>query len=162
MEQINEHLRTQQPQQPFQNTSSSSVSDNNTISQEQLISNVDALSSELDTRTEILTTEINKTKDLVLQLQSTVIHVFHTQIAKSSQSELENGNTNAQDEEEEDQEDDLPSLEYNHPDSNYVNIPLDSKAFFEYNVLPEASDDNRINEDENHTNEEEDDADDNK
>jgi hypothetical protein len=162
MEQINEQLRTHQQQQqqhqPFQNTSSSSVSDNNTINQEQLISNIDTLSSELDTRTEILTTEINKTKDLVLQLQSTVIHVFHTQFAKTSQQDLENGNTNAQEEEDQDQED-LPSSEYNHPDSNYLN--LDSKAFFEYNVLPEALDEHTNNDyDENE--DEEDDGDDNK
>lgn len=97
--------------------------------QEQILSNVDALSSELDTRTEILTTEINKTKDLVLQLQSTVIHVFQTQLTKSNipyDQDLENENSNAPEENEtQDMEDELPSLEY---------INLDSNASFEYNL----------------------------
>lgn len=109
----------QQPQQP------QIPNDEIIQNQEQILSNVDALSSELDTRTEILTTEINKTKDLVLQLQSTVIHVFQTQFTKSNNShdqDLENENSNAPEE-----NDELPSLEY---------IQLDSNASFEYN--PEA------------------------
>lgn len=93
--------------------------------QELILSNVDALSSELDTRTEILTTEINKTKDLVLQLQSTVIHVFQTQLTKSNipcDQDLENENSNAP---EENETQELPSMEY---------INLDSNASFEYNL----------------------------
>ena len=124
------------PQQPTQ------PNDETIQNQEQILSNVDALSSELDTRTEILTTEINKTKDLVLQLQSTVIHVFQTQFMKTNiipyDQDLENEISNAPQENDEDENDDLPSLEYNHSDSNYVKIPLDSNASFEYNVLPET------------------------
>ena len=129
--------------------------------QEQILSNVDALSSELDTRTEILTTEINKTKDLVLQLQSTVIHVFQTQFTKSNtpcDQDLENDNSNAPQENDEDENDDLPSLEYNHSDSNYVKIPLDSNASFEYNVLPEM-DEQPDHDDQDHDQQDHDDQD---
>lgn len=114
-----------QPQQQQQQQQPQIPNDEFIQNQEQILSNVDALSSELDTRTEILTTEINKTKDLVLQLQSTVIHVFQTQFTKSNNShdqDLENENSNAPEE-----NDELPSLEY---------IQLDSNASFEYNPEP--------------------------
>ena len=116
-----------QPQQQQQQQQQQPQIPNDEIiqNQEQILSNVDALSSELDTRTEILTTEINKTKDLVLQLQSTVIHVFQTQFTKSNNShdqDLENENSNAPEE-----NDELPSMEY---------IQLDSNASFEYNPEP--------------------------
>ena len=139
-----------QPQQ--QNTIAKNIPPHADIiiqNQEQLLTNIDVLSSELDTRTEILTTEINKTKDLVLQLQSTVIHVFQTQFTKSNtpyDQDLENDNSNApetqsqeedDDDDEDDENNDLPSLEYIPTDSNYVNIQLDSNASFEYN--PEAT-----------------------
>jgi hypothetical protein len=134
LEQINEQQQQilrqpQQPQQPQQQPSQTQTNqipnDEIVQTQEQILNNVDALSSELDTRTEILTTEINKTKDLVLQLQSTVIHVFQTHFTKSNtpyDQDLENENSNAP---EEDENQELPTLEY---------INLDSNASFEYNL----------------------------
>ena len=164
VEQINEQqqqiLQQKTVSSSPQPTTTSQIPNDEIIqNQEQILSNIDTLSSELDTRTEILTTEINKTKDLVLQLQSTVIHVFQTQFTKTSQQDLENENTNAPEEDQDQDQEDLPSLEYNHTDSNYPN--LDSKAFFEYNVLPEALDEH-TNNDYDENGDEEDDGDDNK
>jgi len=132
----------------------SNTSKNNKNDQEQINRSVDALSSELDTRTEILTTEINKTKDLVLQLQSTVIRVFQKQMTKSSQEEIENADSNAPENYE------LPSLQYHHSESNYVNIPFDSNASFEYNALPEASENHHADPKTNSDEEDDDDDDD--
>ena len=138
---------------PVSNIANATKNINN--DQEQINRSVDALSSELDTRTEILTSEINKTKDLVLQLQSTVIRVFQKQITKSSQEVIENADSNAPENYE------LPS--YGHSESNYVNIPFDSNASFEYNTLPEASEnhhaDPKNSEDEDDDDDDEDDGD---
>jgi hypothetical protein len=85
------------------------------------------LSDELDTRTGILTEEINKIIDLMLHLQSDVITVFKEKIMNDKE-ELEDI-----DEENQEKNDDDVSLEYNHPDSNLISLPLDMNHSFEYN-----------------------------
>ena len=97
------------------------------------------LSGELDTRTTLLSDEINKVKDMMLHLQSDVITVFKEKILMEKEDFQAQDQDQDQDQDQEPQEnelgDDLENnvqLEYHHSDSNLISLPSDINSSFVY------------------------------